>query len=80
MGEAIERLQACPLPDDDAVEASFDKWPLDEPAVAPSAWVLFHGEQYAQPGFPFQAFTDEAVCRWVCCRRVADGATDASTN
>src|SRR5262245_49258573 len=48
VGEAVERWQARPLPDDVRVEASFAAWPLDEPAIDPRRWVLFHPEQYAQ--------------------------------
>jgi ribosomal protein S12 methylthiotransferase accessory factor len=73
VGEAVERWQAYPLPDDQRVEARFDRWPLDEPAVEPEHWVLFHPEQYAQPGFPFEPLTRATRCRWVCMRRAADG-------
>lgn len=73
VGEAIERLQAYPLPDDQFLEASFAAWPLSEPAVPPSAWILFHDEQYQSPNFPFRRLTAETCCRWVCCRRATDG-------
>src|SRR5687768_16117405 len=33
VGEAVERLQARPLPDDQVVTASHADWPLDEPAL-----------------------------------------------
>ena len=55
------------------VEASFAEWPLDEPAVPPERWVLFHAEQYAQAGFPFAPFTRASVCRWVCFRQAGTG-------
>src|SRR5262249_9632291 len=64
VGEAVERLQAYPLPDDAQFEARFDAWPLDEPAVPPERWVLFHREQYALAGFPFDPLTRASVCRW----------------
>jgi ribosomal protein S12 methylthiotransferase accessory factor len=73
VGEAIERWQAWPLPGDGMIEASYDAWPLDEPAVAPERWVLFHPEQYARPGFPFPPFTRASVCRWVCFRQAGTG-------
>jgi ribosomal protein S12 methylthiotransferase accessory factor len=73
VGEALERLQAYPLPDDQTVRASWQDWPLDEPAVEPAAWVLFHAEQYAQPGFPFQPFGSATECDWVCCRHAVTG-------
>jgi ribosomal protein S12 methylthiotransferase accessory factor len=73
IGEAVERLQAGPQPDDQHLEASFRDWPLDEPAVPPSDWVLFHAEQYAQSGFPFRPFTQATVCRWLCCREATTG-------
>src|SRR5262249_36482761 len=38
VGEAVERWQAYPLPDDQRVEAAYDRWPLDEPAVEPERW------------------------------------------
>jgi ribosomal protein S12 methylthiotransferase accessory factor len=73
VGEAVERWQSWPLPCDQAVEANHDHWPLDEPAVAPQRWVLFHPEQYALPGFPFAPFTGDTVCRWVCFREAGSG-------
>jgi ribosomal protein S12 methylthiotransferase accessory factor len=73
VGEAVERWQAYPLPDDQRIEARFDRWPLDEPAVEPERWVLFHPQQYAQPGFPFEPLTRATLCRWVCFRHVVDG-------
>jgi ribosomal protein S12 methylthiotransferase accessory factor len=73
LGEAIERCQAYPLPVDQVVAASFDAWPLAEPAVSPSRWVLFAADQYALPGFPFLPMTPRSVCRWVCCRRSPGG-------
>src|SRR5262249_57479130 len=62
LGEAIERLQPYPLPCDQVVEASFASWPLDEAAVAPDRWVLFHAEQYAHAPFPFQPFPPDPLC------------------
>ncbi len=73
VGEAIERLQAASLPDDVLLRASFDAWPLREPAIDPAKWVLFHPEQYRQPGFPFQPLTRETVCSWVCFRQALTG-------
>ncbi len=73
LGEAIERWQAYPLPIDRVVEARFDAWPLEEPAVSPARWVLFAGDQYDLPGFPFRPMTPQSACRWVCCRRFPDG-------
>jgi ribosomal protein S12 methylthiotransferase accessory factor len=73
LGEAIERLQSYPLPGDLSVEASYADWPLDEPAVPPGRWVLFHPEQYAQPGFPFRPFTEATECRWMGFRRAGTG-------
>jgi ribosomal protein S12 methylthiotransferase accessory factor len=35
--------------------------------------VLFHAEQYALPRFPFRPLTDDAECRWVCCRQALTG-------
>jgi ribosomal protein S12 methylthiotransferase accessory factor len=73
VGEAIERLQPYPLPLNQGLESSFEDWPLDEPAVAPARWVLFHPEQYAEPDFPFAPFTPVSRCRWVCCRQALSG-------
>src|SRR5579862_736509 len=38
VGEAVERSLPQPLPQDQALEASFAQWPLDEPAVEPERW------------------------------------------
>jgi ribosomal protein S12 methylthiotransferase accessory factor len=73
VGEAVERWVPHPLPQDVAVESEYDSWPLDEPAVEPGRWVLFHDGQYAQPGFPFEPFTRRTRCRWVCCRQAGSG-------
>jgi ribosomal protein S12 methylthiotransferase accessory factor len=73
VGEAVERWLPQPLPQDRSVEASFERWPLNEPAVEPERWVLFHPEQYAQAGFPFAPLTRSSVCRWVCCRHMLTG-------
>jgi thiazole/oxazole-forming peptide maturase SagD family component len=73
VGEAVERWLPHPLPQDGTVEADCDSWPLDEPPVEPQRCVLFHPQQYAQPGFPFEPFTRRTHCRWVCCREAASG-------
>jgi ribosomal protein S12 methylthiotransferase accessory factor len=73
VGEAIERLQANAMPDDQVIEARYADWPLDEPAVPPDRWVLFHPRQYQQAGFPFQPLTAQTECTWVCCRRALSG-------
>jgi ribosomal protein S12 methylthiotransferase accessory factor YcaO len=70
VGEAIERLQAYPLPADEVVDASFEEWPRDEPAIGPERWVLFHPDQVV----PFARFAPEKRCRWVCFRDAATGA------
>jgi ribosomal protein S12 methylthiotransferase accessory factor len=73
VGEAIERCQPYRLPVDRTVEARYADWPLDEPAVDPRRWVLFHHEQYDQPGFPFARLEEKTVCHWVCCRTATTG-------
>jgi ribosomal protein S12 methylthiotransferase accessory factor len=73
LGEAIERLQPYPLPCDQVIEASYAEWPLDEPAIQLDCWILFHPEQYAQPGFPYRPLTPSTRCRWVCFRRHPQG-------
>ena len=73
LGEGVERLQPYPLPSDGAVEASFDDWPLDDPAIDPERWVLFHREQYRLDGFPFRPFTRGTRCRWVSFRQAGSG-------
>src|SRR5439155_3955080 len=73
VGEGIERLFAYPTAQDAAIEASYEKWPLDEPAIAPERWVLFHPQQYAIDDFPFEPLTGQTRCRWVCFREVSSG-------
>ena len=73
VGEAIERWLPQPLPLDRALETSFARWSLDELIIEPERWVLFHPQQNEQAGFPFQPFTRESVCRWVCCRQALTG-------
>jgi thiazole/oxazole-forming peptide maturase SagD family component len=73
VGEAVERWLPRPLPQDHAVESSYDSWPLDETAVEPERWVLFHPGQHDLPGFPFAPFARATVRSWVCCRRAGSG-------
>lgn len=73
VGEAIERFQTYALPLDGALESSFARWRGVDPAVPPEAWVLFHPDQYAVPGFPFRPFDAETVCRWVAFRDAGSG-------
>src|SRR5262249_13596312 len=65
--------QPAPLPQDRFVESSFANWPLDEPAVGPDRWVMFHPDQYRWEGFPFEPFTPTTVCRWYACRDAVSG-------
>jgi thiazole/oxazole-forming peptide maturase SagD family component len=73
VGEGIERLFAYPTDQDTAIESSYDDCPLDEPAVPPDHWVLFHPQQYGLDGFPFEPLTHSTRCRWVCFREVLSG-------
>jgi ribosomal protein S12 methylthiotransferase accessory factor len=73
VGEAIERWQCRPLPQDHVITASYDTWRLDEPAIEPERWVLFHPRQYAGPDFPFEPFLRSTIGRWVCCREAGTG-------
>jgi thiazole/oxazole-forming peptide maturase SagD family component len=41
--------------------------------IVPERWVLFHPDQYALNGFPFEPLTHRTRCRWICFRNVADG-------
>jgi ribosomal protein S12 methylthiotransferase accessory factor len=74
LGEALERCLARPLPCDRSIEAAWSRWSHADPAVDPARWVLFHDEQYTSAGFPFEPFTADTVCRWVCCREATTGA------
>lgn len=73
MGEGIERLFAYPTNQDAAIESSYEGWSLDEPAIDPKRWILFHPEQYAIGNFPFEPLTRQTRCRWVCFRDVLSG-------
>ncbi|MBI4862940.1 MAG: YcaO-like family protein [Candidatus Riflebacteria bacterium] len=73
VGEAIERLQTQPLSQDDVRVSTRDRWRWPEPAVDPDRWVLFHPDQYAQAGFPFEPFTGSTECGWVRFRRALHG-------
>ena len=73
IGEAIERWQTHRLSQDRIVRASFAAWPLAEPAIAPSRWVLFHPAQYDQQGFPFAPIDATSELDWVCFRQARTG-------
>lgn len=73
IGEAVERLQAYPLPDDAGLDASLSEWALDEPAIGPERWVMFHPDQHRQPEFPFKPFSRTRSVRWTCFREAFTG-------
>ncbi len=73
IGEALERFEAWLDPRDLVIEASYARWPLEEPAIAPGAFALFTPEQHASEGFPFEPFEESTKTRWVAFRGVADG-------
>jgi ribosomal protein S12 methylthiotransferase accessory factor len=73
VGEGIERWLARALPRDQSVQSSWSAWPLDEPAVDPARWVLFHPDQYSSRDFPFEPLTRESLTRWCCCREAIFG-------
>lgn len=68
IGEAIERFQPYPLPQDQFITTCFDDWSIDEKAIEPEAWVLFLKEQYEQANFLFKPFSRKTICNWVCFR------------
>lgn len=72
-GEAIERFQPYPMPQDGTLVSSYDRWPLAENAAAPGIWALFLPEQYVQDGFPFQPLSTSTECRWTCFRDAFSG-------
>ena len=71
VGEAIERMATQALPRDSCIRSSFDVWEMDERAVEPRDWVLFHPRQYDQ--LAFEPLTRRTECEWVRCRTVRDG-------
>jgi ribosomal protein S12 methylthiotransferase accessory factor len=73
VGEALERLQAYALPVDATRRASFRRWSLDEAALGPDRWVLFHEDQHRAADFPFARFTPDQELAWVCFRDAAGG-------
>jgi len=73
LGEAVERWLARALPGDGSVEAAWAAWPLEQPAVDPERWALYHAEQHAAPGFPLEPLKRETRCRWACCREAGTG-------
>lgn len=71
VGEAIERWQTHRMPQDQTVTASFRQ--LEERAVDPRTWVLFHRDQYASDEFPFEAIDADTECEWVRFREAGSG-------
>lgn len=69
IGEAIERWQTHPLPSDRLVRASFERWPLDEPAIDPARFVRFHPEQAT----PYDRLDATTELDWIACRVLGDG-------
>ena len=73
LGEALERFECWLRPADDRVVTSHAAWPLDEPALAPDAFVLFSEEQYASGDLPFEPFDRHCETAWVAFREIASG-------
>lgn len=73
LGEGIERILARPLPIDVTISSSYSDWRHSEPAIPPHHWGLYHAEQYAMDGFPFQPLKTATECRWTCCRKAVTG-------
>ncbi len=73
VGEAIERFACYPMPQDQTLTTSYQKWPLEEEMVHPNAWVLFHDEQYKNASFPFEPLTEQTECRYTCFRHAITG-------
>lgn len=78
IGEAIERMQAHRLLRDGVRRATFAELTRaaadgGEPALDPARLVLFHPEQYAQPGFPFVPLGPDTPCDWLCLRGAGSG-------
>ena len=72
-GEALERYQPYPLPQDRQIETPFAEWPLPDPVVAPDRWVLFSDQQYRSEGFPYRPLTAESRIPWVSFREASTG-------
>ena len=79
IGEAIERWQTHRLDRDQVIRSRFTDWHHTRPgtagipAVDPDRWVLFHDEQYDQPGFPFEPLDAETEVDWVGFRQATTG-------
>jgi ribosomal protein S12 methylthiotransferase accessory factor len=73
VGEAVERLEAHYLFDDLVEYSTFELWSRPEPVVNPARWVLFHPDQYHQPGFPFAPFRPDSTVPWVPVREAGTG-------
>jgi ribosomal protein S12 methylthiotransferase accessory factor len=63
LGEAVERYAASCVPETQLVLASAED--LDGGAIAPGRFALFRDDQYDDPSFPFQRFTETTPVRWV---------------
>jgi ribosomal protein S12 methylthiotransferase accessory factor len=75
VGESLERYAAGLIPSRELRLASWAELVAQgESAVRPDAFGLFSAGQYAEPGFPFEPFTEDTRVRWVGVRRWPDGA------
>lgn len=63
LGEAVERYSASYVPEAELILASADVLGAD--AVAPGRFALFRDDQYDDPGFPFERFTEATRVHWV---------------
>lgn len=71
IGEVLERYSAKWVPTDGGVLASYAD--LVEPAPHPAGFALFHADQYSEPGFPFDPFSESTVLYWVPAVELASG-------
>lgn len=79
VGEAAERAVAAlvgcsPYLPDGRIIGSYRNMLADGlPALAPGSCTMFSEEQYRQPGFLYEPFTEDAVVQWVRGHRLVSG-------
>jgi ribosomal protein S12 methylthiotransferase accessory factor len=72
LGEAVERYSAAVPPEPDTLLVGSARV-LGEKAVDPARFALFSGEQYDDPSFPYQRFTEATEIAWTRGFALPDG-------
>ena len=71
IGETVERYCASFYNTDEMITSSYAR--LQQKAIHPGEFALFHPKQYDNINFPFEPFTEDSETTWVPCKDLTTG-------